>query len=451
MHALSDTSDAGFRAFLHRHLPFVSGLGAGGESPASPESSELFQRRLALRAQTVLRAAVVAGIVTELIVFPPWRNASAAFALCGLYGVWTAWLLIWAWTDRLDIRPVMLVVVDLAVLIALLVVTGDLSHPEWYSTLIDDAFLFISVMAAFQFEPRVTLSVALAAAGLYVACVGFGQSTGSNPYWKATLMQGVFILVLGLGCTLLSAVQGRRVKLIGGLLHHQSWLLDRVMSAEERERDELAEALHDGVLQTVYAALHLIEEAAEEHPSQALEEADRALREATAQLRNSVAVLHSEVLESQGLAGALQTLADQAAARGKFEVRTHCTVQTAGPATDKLLHRTAGELLSNVVKHAVARHVTVSLIEAGQAGWVRLEVADDGVGMSPTTLREKQTAGHIGISSHRSRVEGVGGTFSFRPNSPAGTVVEVRVPKAGGEPLNPWPNAAEMPPPAPRS
>ncbi|MFJ3977785.1 sensor histidine kinase [Streptomyces sp. NPDC090021] len=419
--------------------------------PGAPELSLLQQRRLALKAQSVLRAAVILGIVAELMVFPPLQRQAASAALVAVYGAWTVWVLVWAWRERLQIRPAMLVVADLVALTALLAVTGDFTDPGWSSTLIDDAFLFISIMAAFQFEPRVTLIVALAAAVLYVLSVGFGQNWGANPYWKSTLMQGLYILLLGLGCALLSGIQGRRVKIIGDLLQHRAWLLARVMSTEERERDELAETLHDGVLQTVYAALHFIQEAADEHPSEALDEADRMLRDATAQLRTSVTVLHSEVLETRGLAPALRGLAEQAAARGRFRVDVRCGIHSAGQV-DRLLYRTAGELLSNVVKHAGADHVTVVLAKDEEPGWVRLEVADDGVGIHPSTLRKKLTSGHIGISSHRSRVEGVGGTFVVRQNTPTGTVVEVRIPlKAAEDTSPPLGDLADGlgPPPAP--
>ncbi len=396
--------------------------------PATAEAAEAVQRGLALKAQSVLRMAVIVGVFAELIVFPPWRNTAASLALAALYGVWTLWIAVWAWTDRLTIRPVVLVFGDLVALSSLLLVTGELSEPIWYATLIDDAFLFISVMAAFQFEPKATLTVAFTAAALYIGCVGFGESQGQNPYWRATLMQGLYTLVLGLGCALLSAVQGRRVRMIQGLLSHQAWLLDRVMTAEERERNELAEALHDGALQTVYASLLLIERAARAQPHPLLDEADDLLCQVSAQLRNSVTALHSEVLRTQGLDAALQAAADKSASAGGFRVRVDCATPTAGTTMDKLLYRSVTELLSNVVKHARARHVDVTLRAAGKDGWVRLEVADDGVGLSPETVREKQTAGHIGLSSQRHRIEGAGGSFSIRDNTPSGTVVTIEVP-----------------------
>ncbi|MFD9457987.1 sensor histidine kinase [Streptomyces sp. NPDC059985] len=394
--------------------------------------SNRIQRQLALKAQSVLRAFVIIGISVELVVFPPRQQEITSILLTAAYAAWTVWLLVWAWRGRLNIRPVMLVVVDLAALTVLLAVTGSFADPT-SSTLVDDAFLFISIMAAFQFEPRVTVTVALAAALLYVASVVFGP--GDNPYWKSTLMQALYILVLGLGCALLSGIQGRRVKIIGDLFQHRAWLLARVMSTEERERDELAEALHDGALQTLFAARHYIEEAASEHPSEALALADTALQNAASQLRNSVKELHSETLEIQGVGPALRVLADQTATRGSFEVQVVGDVRTAG-SMDRLLYRTAGELLNNVIKHANASHVVVRL-EFIEAGWVRLEVADDGVGMSSAELRDKLAQGHIGITSHRSRVEGVGGRFVMFPNTPHGTVVRVEVPMQGIEEQQP--------------
>ncbi|MFD0008843.1 sensor histidine kinase [Streptomyces sp. NPDC127178] len=384
------------------------------------------QRRLALQTQCLLRLAIILFLGVELLLFPPRENTIASIVIVSGYAAWAAFLYLMARGRRLGIQAVWwTVILDILVLTSLLTVSGTFSDTSWSSPLMDDALALVPIMAAFQFRARFTLVMSLCATAVYVAGIGIGQG-GANPYWAYTSAHALFILLVGTGCALLSRVQHKRVRLISTLFQHRDWLLARVMSAEERERNELAEALHDGVLQTVLAARHDIEEALSEHPCEALLRAERALNEATMQLRSTVTSLHTEILETQGIAVALRHLAAHTAQRSGLDVRLDCEAPTAGPA-DRMLYRTAVELLNNVVKHARAKAVRIRLSRP-EAGWVRLEVSDDGVGISPEVLQAKAAAGHIGLTSHRHRIEGVRGTFTLHNNTPAGTTVEVAVP-----------------------
>ncbi len=96
-----------------------------------------------------------------------------------------------------------------------------------------------------------------------------------------------------------------------------------------------------------------------------------------------------------------------------------------GGATDALLHRTARELLANVVKHAHARAVTVTLER--RDGWARLVVADDGVGL-PGHAADALGAGHIGLASHAVRIAAAGGRLVAERGREAGTTVTVELP-----------------------
>lgn len=226
----------------------------------------------------------------------------------------------------------------------------------------------------------------------------------------------------------ISVLQKSRLQLIGMLVQQRTRLLNQVMSAEERERNELAETLHDGALQNVFAARHEMEGAVAMNAGTALANADELLCEVTAQLRCLVKDLHSEVLESSGLAGGLDVLAEQIASRSGLRVTVLCGFDSVGPA-DRLLYSAARELLTNVVKHAQARHAWVALTPVGLKS-VELCVADDGVGINVADLDRKAAEGHIGLISQRMRVEGANGTFTVRPNHPHGTCVRITLPVA---------------------
>ncbi len=57
-----------------------------------------------------------------------------------------------------------------------------------------------------------------------------------------------------------------------------------------------------------------------------------------------------------------------------------------------------------------------------------LTIADDGVGVDPGSLADRLAQGHIGMNSHRVKVESAGGEFRLDSSPGGGTVVRVSVP-----------------------
>jgi signal transduction histidine kinase len=95
------------------------------------------------------------------------------------------------------------------------------------------------------------------------------------------------------------------------------------------------------------------------------------------------------------------------------------------------LFRIVQEALTNTVKYAQARTVTVALSRS-PAG-VALVVADDGVGLPPPAERREAAHGLLGM---RERVRALRGELVIKSKPNAGTSIEVFVPAAGGGPGN---------------
>jgi len=85
------------------------------------------------------------------------------------------------------------------------------------------------------------------------------------------------------------------------------------------------------------------------------------------------------------------------------------------------IYRITQEALTNIVKHARAKHASVDL--AAEGGVLRLRVTDDGGGVS----EETSAHGGRGMVSIRTRAEGIGADVSLQRADP-GTVLEVVVP-----------------------
>jgi two-component system NarL family sensor kinase len=94
------------------------------------------------------------------------------------------------------------------------------------------------------------------------------------------------------------------------------------------------------------------------------------------------------------------------------------------------LYRIGQEALANIAKHARATRVEIGVsIEAGQ---VRLEIADNGVGFDPEYVAARRTArgtaGGFGLIGIRERAQLLGGTSEIASDVGAGTRIVVRVP-----------------------
>ncbi|MFF7183575.1 ATP-binding protein [Streptomyces sp. NPDC008121] len=401
---------------------------AGSASPGQDGAAfarARYQRR-AQCSQGALRLAIAASLTADLVLFPPVAPPVSTAVIIA-YAVWSVVLLSansagWWLGARMTWIPVL---VDLVVLTALVAISGAFAD---IGTTPQNAFVLVPVLAAFQYRPEVTLAATAASAVAFAVGVALGHSE-DDPYVEGSLFLTVFILVVGTACTLLSWIQQAKMRSIARLAEDRSALVARVMSAEDRERGALAETLHDGALQNVLAAFQDLEEL-QDGPGAAgtVGRTRSALREATRQLRTSVSTLHPAVLDSAGLVPALGTLLEETAGRGGFAAALDVRTEESGPA-DQLLYRTARELLANVVKHAQASSVTVRLW--ADSAMVHLEVADDGSGMPGGALEKSVAEGHIGLASHRIRVEEAGGSLQIRPNTPRGTVATVSLPRHG--------------------
>jgi len=144
-----------------------------------------------------------------------------------------------------------------------------------------------------------------------------------------------------------------------------------------------------------------------------------------AEMRALIFELRPESLEKEGLTGALHKQLDALEARHALETSFRLEVEPELPfATKQVLYRVGQEALHNVVKHARASKVRLALWE--EAGQVRLEVVDDGVGFDPS----ETFPGHLGIRSMRERVEALGGTLTLQSSAGRGTRVTASVPGA---------------------
>jgi signal transduction histidine kinase len=202
----------------------------------------------------------------------------------------------------------------------------------------------------------------------------------------------------------------------------------RVVEAQELERRRLARELHDETgqaLTSILLGLKPLEEALAGHPaSDALAELREHVVSALQDVRRLAVELRPAVLDDFGLVAALERLTDAFAEQSEIRVDVHSALgATRLPSeVETTLYRVVQESLTNILKHANARNVSVSV--ARRASGVAAVIEDDGDGFDPRTTREDG----VGLLGMRERLALLDGGLQIESRPGAGTTVVAEVP-----------------------
>lgn len=208
-------------------------------------------------------------------------------------------------------------------------------------------------------------------------------------------------------------------------------LSTELIKSQERERQKLAQELHDSVGQTLVAAklnLDAYRKKPERYPNQiglTLQFIDKASQE----LREIYTGLYPSILNDFGLQETIRWYS-------KYYLKYH-NIQTSlrleldrhlGHEIEVNLYRILQELFSNIIKYARAEKVSVSL-RLKEEGRVEMIVIDDGVGFSPS--RAQKVAKGFGLTNINQRVIDLNGRLHVFSAPHRGTRIEIQIPLQG--------------------
>jgi signal transduction histidine kinase len=199
---------------------------------------------------------------------------------------------------------------------------------------------------------------------------------------------------------------------------------ERLIAAREEERLRIRRDLHDGLGPTL-AGLNLQASSLTTLISQNPESAKDVVREFKGEIRKAIAEIRQLVhdlrppsLDELGLAGALKQLGEKLnhpLLQVRFDI---LDLPDLEPALEVAIYRITQEALTNVVKHASAKTVTVRL---NMTERLELTITDDGQGFP-----EEYRAG-VGLRSMRERAEELGGTLRIH-STQQGTEIKAVLP-----------------------
>ncbi len=211
-------------------------------------------------------------------------------------------------------------------------------------------------------------------------------------------------------------------------------VMNRLIETEERMRKSAAQQLHDEVGQNLTALSinlnfinSLLTPPSKDKIEKRLNDSITLLEKTIECTRDIMVELRPPVLDDYGLNSAIMFSLD------KFKERTNLEVNYSGsdlmerlPSNvEHAIFRTSQEALTNIIKHAHAKSITVRFEEINNL--VMLSVQDDGVGFDTENIKSDKAKGHLGLATMTERIESLGGKLIIASTPGHGTKITIEV------------------------
>jgi len=216
------------------------------------------------------------------------------------------------------------------------------------------------------------------------------------------------------------------------LLNENRLLIQKSLEVQEEERKHLARELHDELGQcitAIQADAKSITDLAPQCDKRVIASADAILNVSSHiydVVHSMMHLLRPSVMDNLGLVEALK---DEIRAWNKRNPKTTCIHQfegdlsNLGERSNITIYRIIQECLTNIAKHANAKHVSIRVIN--DATKIHLSISDDGTGMNKSTAKKHLGLGLIGI---RERIQALNGVFYYETAISDGFRIFIHIP-----------------------
>ena len=209
-------------------------------------------------------------------------------------------------------------------------------------------------------------------------------------------------------------------------------LSQHVLQVQELERRRVAVELHDELGQSLTAIkinLQLSARLKDQPLAELNQESIRIVEDALMQVRRLATTLRPSMLDDLGLAPALKWIAEQNAGRAGFAVNFHHVRAQSrlAPDIETACFRIVQEALTNIVRHAQANRVEISLRR--EEDTMLLTVQDDGCGFDIAAMHQRaMQGGSLGVLGMQERASLIGGQLLMQSVAGKGSTVQLSCP-----------------------
>ena len=210
----------------------------------------------------------------------------------------------------------------------------------------------------------------------------------------------------------------------------------RLVETEEKGRKNISRELHDQVGQNLTILgvnLNILRTLVDQNKRDLIDSRIRdsvsLVKQTTGRIRNLMDNLRSTVLDDYGLIAAIDFYAKQFSKRSglQISVRGDKKITHVSEQIENTLFRIVQESLINVVKHAKATEVIITLSKSNEN--LRLSIEDNGIGYDTNRSTPENGEYGYGVVTMNERALSIGGVYRIRSKKGMGTHITVEVPK----------------------
>ncbi len=222
----------------------------------------------------------------------------------------------------------------------------------------------------------------------------------------------------------------QETKLQAAVIQQQDLATKGIIDAEERERKRIAGDLHDGVGQlfsTVKMNMEiLIEKFLTKEPTADLlaQKTMALVDESCGEVRSIAHQIMPNALMKAGLVSAVRDFINKIPTdKLKIAIQTEGINQKLDDSTETVLYRVIQESVNNVIKHADATQLDITLLS--DATEITLTIEDNGKGFDSTNPQKMEG---IGLKNIASRIALLKGSFDISSAAGKGTMIAIHIP-----------------------
>lgn len=209
-------------------------------------------------------------------------------------------------------------------------------------------------------------------------------------------------------------------------------ILRTQLESREQTLKNISQEIHDNVGQVL--SLAILNLSSIDKQDAKIERITGLVEKAVTDLRNLSKTMDPEYIATLGLAAAIKFELELLEKTGMY--KTNFILAGAerklNGSGEIVIYRIVQESLNNIIKHAKATQVNISMAFA--QNWLTLEISDDGTGIKSKPLNGTATAG-AGIRNMKNRAALIGASLELQSEAGKGTRIFLTVPDKTGSPL----------------
>ena len=209
----------------------------------------------------------------------------------------------------------------------------------------------------------------------------------------------------------------------------ESEVLSAIIKTEENERSRFAKELHDGLgplLSSIKMSVSAIKKQMDgKNDGSIIENTEKLIDESIFTIKEISNNISPHILNNFGLYKALQSFITKIQVSNNIDIMLNSNIgqKRFNYNVEVVFYRIICELITNTLKHASARRITIDLFETDNE--LILEYIDDGKGFSPE--KAEQTGTGMGLSNMRSRVNSLNGRYEAKSKKGMGVCFNISV------------------------